>query len=198
MPTTTVYMPTENDVAAMKRVVMRDRRRPTESGSYPREDIDFAQDIYIAKIPDDQDFIPARGGSTCGSLDCDIYRIDLSDGSLDAVTDVERKVYNIYMCRLYRMAQPYFKVVRTKQGAWLCEKPRMWHKVKVDGADITAGSSGNCKLVFNGAATALTITAHLNWMHGGEQISDGKEAMVHFSEDENKWWLSNAECEAPT
>jgi hypothetical protein len=50
-------------------------------------------------------------------------------------------------------------------------------------------------LSFNGSTTALTETAHLNWMHGDQKVSDGIQVEIHFYEDENKWIIMNAGCE---
>jgi len=156
-----------------------------------------APDNYIVKIPDASTSIPARSGTTLGSLaDCEVYKLD-TDGELTIASGVKIKVWNPYLCKLYRQAQPFFQASRNKYGLWICEKPRLWHKAKVSGADIAINSSGTCNLWFNGAVSTgpETVTAYLNWMHGSQLVSDAKEIMVHFAEDENKWWISNAECE---
>jgi hypothetical protein len=189
-----VRLVSEPDHELLRKVIQKEIRRELAGESEKLDDPDKTQDIYIAKVPDDQDFIPARSGTTCGSLDCDIYKIDVADGSLDIITDVERKIYNIYLCKLYRLAQPYFNVVRTKHGLWICEKPRMFHKAKPT-ADILINASGPANLMFAALETELEETVWLNWMHGGQQVSIGIEIEIEFFEDENKWIITNAGCE---
>lgn len=187
----------EPDSAVLKRLVQKEVRRELASRGLTRDDPESTQDqdIYIAKVPDASNFIPARAGATAGFLECDIIKIDQEDASLDALTGIKRKVYNPYLIKLYKAAQPYFAISRTKHGAWICEKPRMWHKAVVSGADIDINSSGTVALSFNGATSALTETAWLNWMHGDQKVSDGLEVVIYFFEDENKWIILNAECE---
>src|SRR5690348_5654819 len=108
----------EPDSIVLKRLVQKEIRRELASRGLTRDDPDSTQDqdIYIAKVPDASNFIPARAGTTAGFLECDIIKIDQEDASLDAVTDIKRKVYNPYLYKLYRAAQPYFEIKRTKHG----------------------------------------------------------------------------------
>jgi hypothetical protein len=64
---------------------------------------------------------------------------------------------------------------------------------------ITAGSSGTVN-VWTGSTAAETnpvvaLTAHLDWMHGSEDISSGKEVQVRYFTDAEKWRITGAECE---
>lgn len=64
---------------------------------------------------------------------------------------------------------------------------------------ITAGSSGTVN-VWRGSTAAETnpvvaLTAHLDWMHGSEDISSGKEVQVRYFTDAEKWRITGAECE---
>ena len=44
--------------------------------------------------------------------------------------------------------------------------------------DIQANASGLMSVWRNGADTDANVTAHLNWMHGGAQVSEGKQAIA--------------------
>ena len=59
-------------------------------------------------------------------------------------------------------------------------------------AAISAGSSGTVTLNATGSPT---VTAHLDWMDGGEGISSGKEVLVRWFLQESKWRIVAAECE---
>lgn len=181
----------EVDSALLKRIIQKEVRRELASRGLTRDDDEGdSQDIYIAKVPSASDSIPARSGTTAGSLDCDIYKIDITDASIDAVTDIQRKVYNPYGCKLYKAAHPYFEIRRTKHGLWVCDKPRMFHKGKV----TVVGDPYTVELWFNGVASTLTESVYLNWL-SDEAITVGKEVTIKFYEDENKWTFDDAECE---
>lgn len=68
-------------------------------------------------------------------------------------------------------------------------------KGKTD-ATITAGSSGTVSVWRNGSDTSFNVTGYLNWMDGSEDISGDREVVLHYFEDEAKWVITNAECEA--
>lgn len=61
---------------------------------------------------------------------------------------------------------------------------------------ITAGSSASCAVWWAGAAAspASTITVHLNWMDGGNNITAGAEAQCFWHPDQQKYVVSNTEC----
>ena len=61
--------------------------------------------------------------------------------------------------------------------------------------NVTADSSGNVDIYVNGAATTYQIEVELDWMHGGEGISTGKEVMCTWFADEMIWRFTGAECE---
>ena len=62
--------------------------------------------------------------------------------------------------------------------------------------DIAADGSGDVILEHNPASSLAghTITAHLDWAHGDEQVSDGKQVFVAWIRD--RWVIIGAECEA--
>jgi len=62
-------------------------------------------------------------------------------------------------------------------------------------AQITAGSSGTVSIWKAGADTGDNVTAHLNWMHGGQNVSISKQVLVKYFADESKWVIIGAECE---
>lgn len=61
---------------------------------------------------------------------------------------------------------------------------------------VTAGSTGSVTLYDKGISTGATITAHLDWMHGSENISSGKEVVVAYFALEDRWRFIASECEA--
>lgn len=44
--------------------------------------------------------------------------------------------------------------------------------------------------------TTEDITAHLDWMHGDEKVSSGKEVLCTYFADEAIWRITGAECES--
>jgi hypothetical protein len=67
-------------------------------------------------------------------------------------------------------------------------------KGKTDAA-ITADSSGTVSIWSGGADTGDNVTAYLDWAHGDEDISLGKEVFIQWFADEQKWIITGAECE---
>lgn len=61
-------------------------------------------------------------------------------------------------------------------------------------ADIAVDGSGVVS-VWRGSDTGSNITAHLNWMHGNEKVSAGKQVIASWFSDEMKWIITHAECE---
>jgi hypothetical protein len=186
---------TQNQEDTVNYIIERVRRQMQDGQHSASQDdaIQRAPTSYLCKFPDDQTSIPARVGTTLGSLDeCITQKLTtagvMSDGP-------KIKVWNPYLCKMYKAAHPYFEAHQNKWGLWTCEKPRMYHKAVVSGADIEINNSGTVALSFNGSTTALTETAHLNWMHGDQKVSDGIQVEIHFYEDENKWIIMNAGCE---
>ena len=67
---------------------------------------------------------------------------------------------------------------------------------KADGA-ITFGSSGTVS-IWDGstlADTTVNVTAYLDWMHGSENISSGKELLIQWFPNRGKWQIIGADCE---
>lgn len=75
-----------------------------------------------------------------------------------------------------------------------CDRGVVELKAVADGA-ITAGSSGTVSVYDGGSDSSYNVTAHLNWMHGSENVSSGKELLIRWFEDEAKWVIVAAECE---
>lgn len=71
--------------------------------------------------------------------------------------------------------------------------PLLRRKAK-SAATISAGSSGSASIWLNGSNVG-TITAHFNWMENGiASIASGKEMIVDWFDDEEKWVITAAEC----
>jgi hypothetical protein len=60
---------------------------------------------------------------------------------------------------------------------------------------IAYGSSGTVSLWTEGGDSGDDVTAHLDWMHGDENVSSGKEVLVEWFPTESKWRIVAAECE---
>jgi len=69
-------------------------------------------------------------------------------------------------------------------------------KVKaVADATIPTDGSAAASVHRNGSDTGANVTAYLNWTHGDEDISAGKQITVEWFSDERKWVVVNADCE---
>lgn len=63
-------------------------------------------------------------------------------------------------------------------------------------SDITYGSYGTVSIWRNGADTTENIeNVYLDWMHGDENVSAGKEVLIQYFADEDRWRIIGAECE---
>ncbi len=60
---------------------------------------------------------------------------------------------------------------------------------------IVADASGTVSIWHAGADTSFNLEAELNWMHGDEDISTGKELIIRYFADEAAWVVVHAECE---
>lgn len=67
--------------------------------------------------------------------------------------------------------------------------------VGVADGDIDPDSTGTVTIWKNGFATSMTETAHLDFWHKDEKISDGKEVGIRWYDDEGLYRIENAECE---
>jgi hypothetical protein len=71
--------------------------------------------------------------------------------------------------------------------------PLLRRKAK-SAATISAGSSGSASIWLDGSNVG-TITAYFNWMENGiASIASGKEMIVDWFDDEQKWVVTAAEC----
>lgn len=61
---------------------------------------------------------------------------------------------------------------------------------------IVAGGIGQITVFRNGVSTGYVLEGvHLDWMHGSEDISSGKEVMATYFPYEKRWRITGAECE---
>lgn len=83
-----------------------------------------------------------------------------------------------------------------QKWAWLrLGPPRNNLMLGLTAATIVNGSYGPVDCVWGGSATGYQITAHLDWMTGGENISAGKQVMCTYFPYEDKWRITGADCE---
>jgi len=190
-----------------------DKARRLLENSRREEQFDFpaeSPEVYVARLPTNG--IPARSGNTPGRRLCDILKCTFSDETdpnnaptygftnvtYPDATKVQQYVYNIYPVKWYGFTfvaqECYVAIHREKFGLWLCEKPKYRLKVKPV-ATILAGNAGNCRVWIKGADTTEEVSVKLNWMHGGQQISAGKEAIAEYMEDEESFVFTESECE---
>jgi hypothetical protein len=62
-------------------------------------------------------------------------------------------------------------------------------------SEITIDSSGTVSLWTDAGDSGDNVTAELDWMHGDENVSSGKEVLVAWFPDESLWRIVGAECE---
>jgi hypothetical protein len=68
----------------------------------------------------------------------------------------------------------------------------IWRGVAAE--NLAPGVGGNVTVTY-GAGLTVNVSAQYDWMHGSTQISVGKEVLVQFFRDENKWRVIAADCE---
>lgn len=86
--------------------------------------------------------------------------------------------------------------MRSERRARLRTKQQQFKGVVTQVGGISAGSSGEVTIWQAGAATTWKVTAHLNWMHNGKACANGDEVILFFFADENKFVITNGECES--
>jgi len=174
----------------------RSRREPT-----PFDYNDVSPDVYIAKIPDAG--IAARESLTkVHFAECQIYNLvqDSSTGDykLEEVSGFKiEKVFNMYPVKWFGTSgrDILCQIHRSKYGFWLAEKPPFRQDAVVtESSGISANSSGDVTIKINGSDSDV-VTAWLDWMHGGQKISNGKQCVIEFMEDKDRWGIREAECE---
>lgn len=114
------YVLSESDLAVLKRMVEWYRRTSGVEGSRD-EDLPPSQapESYVAKTPTDG--IPARSGTTPGSVRCDLYRLTRTDTGTAGdyeLTDMHatRLVLNL---RAAVVEDEYVPITRLKGGQWV-------------------------------------------------------------------------------
>ena len=108
---TQAFFLSAEDVVVMRQVVDWFRK---SHGEIPQpEPISAFQspDVYIAKVPSTG--IDALDGSTPGSKECDLYRIQ--DGEMSSM-GITRTIYNL---SINAIAESYVLVTKTKGGSWI-------------------------------------------------------------------------------
>ena len=76
------------------------------------------------------------------------------------------------------------------------DTPREVSLLGVTNSEITVDSSGGVSVWVNGSDTGFDLaTCHLDWMHGSQNISSGKEVIVKYFPRDAKWRIIHAECE---
>ena len=72
--------------------------------------------------------------------------------------------------------------------------------IVTESGGIAYDSSGEVEIQTNDSGTTDDrVTAHLNWMHGNQSISESKECVIEWFADEDdgdgQWVIVSAECE---
>ena len=96
-------------------------------------------------------------------------------------------------------AQILWKESGTGSSLWAAVRMGQPQSVMLAGkanSDITTGSTGAMSVYDSGVDTGYDLEGiHLDWMHGGQQISSGKEVIASYFPLENRWRFTHAECE---
>jgi hypothetical protein len=197
----------ERDKALLKEIIRSEQNTfQSDPRDFKEDPPNKSPDVYFVTVPIGG--IPARSGVTLGTADCDVYKI-VRDGSSRKFEQVKNadgsnkkiKVYNPYKVKWYYSGSTNKRYVRLERekysGGWVCERPSYFLKAKTV-ENIAINTSELVNVWINGALSSPLeqVTAHLNWMHGGQLVSGGLEVMLQYFEDEDKWVIINAECEA--
>lgn len=76
------------------------------------------------------------------------------------------------------------------------DTPREVSLLGVTNSDIVPDDHGGVSIWINGIDTGVDLDmCYLDWMHGGQQISSGKEVIVKYFPRDSKWRIIHAECE---
>jgi hypothetical protein len=92
---------------------------------------------------------------------------------------------------LYKESGTGTKWAIVRVGAFISEQLKA-----IADEDIEAGASGDVTIQRGGVATE-TVTAHLNWMAGSEDVTADLELLIRFYRDENAYVIEAAECPPP-
>lgn len=149
--------------------------------------------ICIEPIPTGSTGYVALGGVVAAKV------VVPSNGTWIEFADVTNDSYELTL-RPEGTARVLWRVGGTSGSEWAIVQigvsaGNRYLKGKAD-STITAGSSGTVSVWRGGSDTSYNVTGYLNWMHGSEDISSGKELVLCYFEDEAKWVIVNAECEA--
>lgn len=72
--------------------------------------------------------------------------------------------------------------------------------VVTNAGGIAAGGSGEVTIWLaptlgaDPEETGWTVTAHLNWMHGGQNVDEAKQVLIRWFQDEARWVIVEREC----
>jgi hypothetical protein len=96
-------------------------------------------------------------------------------------------------------AQILWKESGTGSSLWAVVRMGQPVNVSVAGkanADVEPDSTGAMSVWASGSDTGHDIEGiHLDWMHGEQKISSGKEVISSYFPNENRWRFTHAECE---
>lgn len=87
--------------------------------------------------------------------------------------------------------------LRSERRPRLNSKRTRYKAVVTESGGISYGGSGEVTIYRGGVATTWTPQAYLEWMHSNKDCSEGAEVIVEFFDDENRFDITNGECEAP-
>ena len=140
------------------------------------------------------------------SMDGGVYVVSFGEYQPDSLTpgDAPDKTFTAYdpvwteiAVEPVNMPIAQSSVVRCElhDGQWWIRDIPREYKAIAD-ADITAGSYASASLYIAGSV-ARTIDAYFNWMEAGTtEIASGTEMLVRWFDDEEKWVIVAAECQA--
>lgn len=199
---------TEADGEILLNMIEREKKTPRNKLIPEQERPSGSPEVYIAKLTEN---IPAlelsgevgTGTGTAtfdipGSAACDIYRVvphPSGESYLELVTGFNKTVYNVAPVAIHA---GYVVIKREKYGSWIAECPTGSILKAVANEDIAAEDFGDVTIWRGGEETdpPEVVEAHLNWIHGGEQVSAGTRILIMWFPDEAKWVIIYGDCEA--
>lgn len=113
--------------------------------------------------------------------------------------DIDAGTDNKLLANFHGSAEVVWKEAGTGTSLWAAVKLGQHANVRVSGkasGAIVYNSYGAVTVYNKGTSTGQNLeTVYLDWMHGDESVSSGKEVIAEWFAFEKRWRITNAECE---
>lgn len=188
--------------AELSTLLKRERQRKQFSrlGDVDDDDVLLSKQIRWAKTTTNADL------TTYPTAPANRFVVEFGDYEFtDTAVGNETPTFTAYVPQISRVALspvgflPSGSIVRVSlhHGRWyiLPDQYLLYRKgVVTESGGIAADGSGEVTIYLNGSSTSWTVTAHLNWMHGGVAVAQNTKVRIEYYPDEGKWVITNAEC----